>query len=180
MKREKQVSPSKSEMLRDPRNVELLRLLAQDPRLGVSELARRVGLSAPAARERLVRLEEAKVIAGYRLLIDPAALGYPIAVFIRIRPSPGQLKKVIELAQATTQVVECYRVTGEDCFVLKVYLPALSELDELLDRFLVFGQTTTSLIQSTPVPLRDLPLPNGEEAAGGREPHRRPRNRVRV
>ena len=153
-------------MLRDPRNVELLRLLADDPRLGVSELARRVGLSAPAARERLARLEEAKVIAGYRLLIDPTALGYPIAALVRIRPSPGQLKKVIELAQATPQVVECYRVTGEDCFVLKVHLPALDELDGLLDRFLVFGQTTTSLIQSTPVPLRDLPLPaeaNGEE-----------------
>ena len=179
MEREKPVSPSKSEMLRDPRNVELLRLLADDPRLGVSELARRVGLSAPAARERLARLEEAKVIAGYRLLIDPAALGYPIAALVRIRPSPGQLKKVIELAQATPLVVECYRVTGEDCFVLKVYLPALDELDGLLDRFLVFGQTTTSLIQSTPVPLRDLPLPKVEAAAGA-EASRKLGSRVRA
>jgi len=162
-------------MLRDPRNVELLRLLADDPRLAISELARRVGLSAPATRERLARLEEAKAIAGYRLLIDPAALGYPVAAFIRIRPSPGQLKKVIELAQATPQVVECHRVTGEDCFVLKAYLPALSELDELLDRFLVFGQTTTSLIQSTPVPPRDLPLP---AEASQKEQRKRPARRA--
>ena len=87
-----------------------------------------------------------------------------------------QLKKVIELAQATPQVVECHRVTGEDCFVLKAYLPALSELDELLDRFLVFGQTTTSLIQSTPVPLRELPLPNG---MGGEE-RKKPRSRAQA
>ncbi len=160
MKREKRSPVSKSELLRDARNVEILRLLSDDPRLGVSELARRVGLSAPAARERLARLEEAKVIAGYRLMVDPAALGYPIAAFIRVRPSPGQLAKIAELAQATPEVVECHRVTGEDCFVLKAYLPALDDLDEVLDRFLAFGQTTTSLVQSTPVPPRALPLPN--------------------
>jgi Lrp/AsnC family leucine-responsive transcriptional regulator len=158
MKREKLSPLSKSELLRDPRNVEILRLLSDEPRMGVSELARRVGLSAPAARERLARLEEARVIAGYRLLIDPAALGYPIAAFIRVRPSPGQLGKIAELAQAMPEVVECHRVTGEDCFILKTYLPALEDLDAVLDRFLAFGQTTTSLVQSTPVPPRALPL----------------------
>lgn len=166
--------------MRDGRNVEILRLLADDPRLSASELARRVGLSAPAARERLARLEEARIIAGYRLLIDPVALGYPIAAFVRVRPSPGQLAKVAELARATPQVVECHRVTGEDCFVLKVYLPALENLDEVLDRFLVYGQTTTSLIQSTPVPPRDLPLPKEEAAAGSGGLNRRSRSRARA
>ncbi|HLJ71655.1 MAG TPA: Lrp/AsnC family transcriptional regulator [Roseiarcus sp.] len=160
MKREKLSPVSKSELLRDARNVEILRLLSDDPRLSVSELARRVGLSAPAARERLARLEEAKVIAGYRLLVDPTALGYPVAAFIRVRPSPGQLVKIAELAQAMPEVVECHRVTGEDCFILKAHLPALEDLDAVLDRFLVFGQTTTSLVQSTPVPPRALPLPS--------------------
>ena len=158
MERKKSIPPSVSELLRDPRNVELLRLLSDDPRMGVSELARRVGMSAPAVRERLARLEEAKVVTGYRLVIDPAALGYPICAFVRVRPSPGQLTKVAELAKATPQVVECHRVTGEDCFILKVYLAALDDLDEVLDRFLVFGQTTTSLVQSTPVSPRALPL----------------------
>jgi Lrp/AsnC family transcriptional regulator, leucine-responsive regulatory protein len=153
-----------SELLRDSRNVVLLRLLSDDPRLGLSELARRVGLSAPAVRERLAKLEEEGVIAGYRLLIDPAALGFQISAYIRVRPAPGQLSKVIELAKATPQVVECHRVTGEDCFIVKVHLPSLDQLDEILDRFLVFGQTTTSLVQSTPVPLRALPLPDGEQA----------------
>ena len=158
MKREKLSPLSMSELLRDSRNVALLRLLSDDPRMGISELARRVGMSAPATRERLLRLEEAKVIAGYRLLIDPAALGYPILAFIRVRPAPGQLGKIAELARATPEVVECHRVTGEDCFILKIHLPALDDLDGVLDRFLAFGQTTTSLVQSTPVPPRALPL----------------------
>jgi len=147
-------------LLRDPRNVELLRQLRDDPRLGVAELARRVGLSAPAVRERVLRLEEAGVVRGYRLELDPAALGYPISAYVRVRPAPGQLPKVAELARSLPQVVECHRVTGEDCFVLKIHLSALDDLDQLLDRFLVYGQTTTSIIQSSPVPLRSLPLPD--------------------
>ena len=148
-----------SELLRDRRNVELLGLLRDDPRLSTSELARRVGMSAPAVRERILRLEESGVIRGYRLELDPAALGYPISAYVRVRPAPGQLPQVAELARSLPQVVECHRVTGEDCFVLKVYLPSLNELDPVLDQFLIYGQTTTSIIQSTPVPLRGLPLP---------------------
>lgn len=150
----------RSELLRDPRNVELLALLSDDPRLGISELARRVGMSAPAVRERVLRLEEAGIIHGYRLELDPAALGFPVSAYVRVRPAPGQLPRVVELAQSLAQVVECHRVTGEDCLVLKVYLPSINKLDEVLDRFLAFGQTTTSIIQSSPVPLRNLPLRN--------------------
>jgi len=148
-----------SEMLRDQKNAALLRLLREDPRTGISELARRVGMSAPAVRERVLRLREAGVISGYRVDIDPAALGYAVCAFVRVRPSPGHLPKVAELARRTPEVVECHRVTGEDCFVMKVYLPALDRLDDLLDRFLQHGQTTTSIVQSTPVPPRGLPLP---------------------
>ncbi len=125
--------------LADARNLELLRVLREDVRMAVSELARRVGLSAPATRERVLRLEEAGVIAGYRLELDPAALGYPIGCFVRVRPAPGQLPKVADLARALPEVVECHRVTGEDCFVLKVHLPGLDQLDKVLDRFLAFG-----------------------------------------
>jgi Lrp/AsnC family transcriptional regulator, leucine-responsive regulatory protein len=128
----------------------------------LSALARRVGLSAPAVRERLQRLEEAGIIRGYRLEVDPAALGYPILAIVRVRPAPGQLGKVIDLARRMTEIVECHRVTGEDCFVLKLHIRAIEELDRVLDRFLAHGQTTTSIVQSTPVPPRDLPLPGDE------------------
>jgi Lrp/AsnC family leucine-responsive transcriptional regulator len=150
-----QVSP----LLADERNLALLRLLQAEPRLGVAELARRIGMSAPAVRERLLRLEEAGVIRGWRLELEPRALGYPLTVFVRIRPMPGQLPKVAELARAMPQVAECHRITGEDCFILKVHVEAIETLDRLLDRFLAHGQTTTSIVQSTPVPPRDPPLP---------------------
>lgn len=148
------------DLLLDERNIELITLLQRDPRTSVSELARRVGMSAPAVKERLTRLEEADIIQGYRLELSPRALGWPITVFIRVRPMPGQLARIIELAQSIPQVAECHRITGEDCFIMKVHLDALDNMDKILDRFLAFGQTTTSIVQSSPVPLRSPPLPN--------------------
>ncbi len=148
-----------SDLLLDARNVQILALLESNPRMSVSELARSVGMSAPATRERIQRMEEAGVIRGCRLEIDPAALGYPIAAFIRVRPMPGKLPKIAELAAAMPQVVECHRITGEDCFILKVGLDSLDNLDVILDQILAYGQTTTSIVQSTPVAPRYLPLP---------------------
>ncbi|GHO97041.1 AsnC family transcriptional regulator [Reticulibacter mediterranei] len=147
----------------DAVNLRILEELQRDPRLTMSELGRRVGMSSPAVTERVRRLEESGVIRGYRLDLNPVALGLPIAAYIRIRPDPGQLPKVAELAQQIPEVVECHRVTGEDCFVLKVHIPAIDQLDRLLDGFLLYGTTTTSIIQSSPVPLRPPPLP--EDAA---------------
>ncbi|HEU0276408.1 MAG TPA: Lrp/AsnC family transcriptional regulator [Rhodanobacteraceae bacterium] len=148
------------ELLRDARNVRLLELLRGNPRVGLSELGRRIGMSAPAVRERLQRLEEAGVISGYRLELDAGALGYPILAFVRVRPAPGALPRIAALAQRLPQVTACYRITGEDCFLIKVHLGSLDNLDRILDQFLVFGQTTTSIVQSVPVPPRGLPLPS--------------------
>jgi Lrp/AsnC family leucine-responsive transcriptional regulator len=117
-------------------------------------------MSAPAVRERLLKLEESGVIVGYRVDFDAASLGRPVGAFIRVRPAPGQLPKVAELAEQMREVVECHRVTGEDCFVMNVQFESLEKLDALLDRFLAHGQTTTSIIQSTIVPRRSLPLPD--------------------
>jgi Lrp/AsnC family leucine-responsive transcriptional regulator len=140
--------------------VALLALLRAEPRIAVSELARRVKMSAPAVRERLLRLEEAGVIQRWRIDVDPVALGYPVLAYVRVKPSAGQLPKIAQLAQRLPQVVECHRVTGEDCFIMKVYAAAIDEFDGVLDQFLVHGQTTTSIVQSTPVLPRDLPLPD--------------------
>ncbi|WP_151179441.1 Lrp/AsnC family transcriptional regulator [Hypericibacter terrae] len=149
-----------SKLLQDPRNLDLLRHLRADPRIAISALARKVKMSAPAVKERVQRLEEAGIIQGYRLELDPAALGLPIAAIVRIRPMPGQLPKIAKLAQSLPQVAECHRITGEDCFLMKIHLESLDALDPLLDRFLVFGQTTTSILQSSPVPSRAPPLPD--------------------
>ncbi len=159
MKENRAESRQGSNLLRDARNVALIRLLQDDPRAGISDLARRIGMSAPSVKERLIRLEEAGVIRGYTLDLDPGALGWPITAYVRVRPMAGQLPKIAELAASMPQVAECHRITGDDCFILKVYLESLVSLDRVLDRFLAFGQTTTSIVQSTPVPLRAPPLP---------------------
>lgn len=149
----------RSELLRDQRNLELLGYLRDHPRLSVAALARRIGMPAPAVRECILRLEEAGVIRGCRLDIDPTALGYAVCAFIRDRPGPGARPRIAELAQNLPEIVEFHRVTGEDRFVLKVHLPTLDQSDQVLDQFLALGQTRTNIVQSTPVPPRGLPLP---------------------
>jgi Lrp/AsnC family leucine-responsive transcriptional regulator len=145
--------------LLDAVNLRLLSLLEKNPRMPMSELARHVGMSSPAITERVARLEESGVIRGYRVDVDPAALGYPLIAFVRVRPMMGRLAKIGEVAAQIPEVTECHRVTGEDCVILKVYLRDVSSLDRVLDRFLAHGQTTTSIVQSSPVPPRSLPLP---------------------
>lgn len=143
----------------DDVNLALLRELQTEPRISTSELARRVGMSPPAVRERIQRLEAAGVIAGYQVVIDPASVGLPITAFARIRPMPGALPKIARLAAETPEVTECYRITGEDCFLIKLHAAALDQLEGVLDRFLAFGNTTTSIVVSTTVPTRPPPLP---------------------
>jgi len=144
--------------LLDAVNRQLLRELDANPRITMSALGRRIGMSAPAVTERVQRLERAGVIKGFRTEISPAALGLPVAAFVRIRPAAGQLAKIAELAQAIPQISECHRISGEDCFLVKIHAAAIEDLEATLDRFLNFGQTITSFVVSTPVPPRTLPI----------------------
>lgn len=143
----------------DQVNLRLLQELQRNPRVSMTQLGRVVEMSSPAVTERVRRLEEAGVIRGYRLDLDPAWLGLPLLAYIRVRPNPGQLPRIADLARSIPEVAECHRITGEDCFILKVHLPAMDQLDRILDRLLMHGTTTTSIVQSSPVPLRSAPLP---------------------
>src|SRR3954453_8272308 len=142
----------------DATNRALLGLLQSDARLSLAELGRRVGLSPPAVGERLQRLESSGVITGYRGEIDPRALGLALTVIIRIRPAPGQLQNVADLARKTTEVVECLRITGDDCYLMRARLRDVEHLEEVIDRFVALGQTTTSVVQSAAVPRRAVSL----------------------
>ena len=144
----------------DATNVRILDALIEDPRIAMSELARRIGMSAPAVTERVQRMQDAGVIRGARLDLDQAALGLGITAFVRVRPMPGQLPAIAELARATPEIVECHRVTGEDCFIMKVLVGRVELLEAVLDEILKYGNTTSSIVQSTPVPQRAPPLPD--------------------
>ena len=144
--------------LLDATNLRILEELQADARLTMAELGRRVSLSPPAVAERVQRLERAGVISGYHAAVDPKAVGYPIAAVVRVRPASRQLHKIPEVARELPEVVECYRITGEDCFFVKLHLRSMEDLEGILDRFVLFGQTTTSIIHSAPVSPRPLPL----------------------
>lgn len=143
----------------DPLDAKILRALATDARSSIAELAREIGLSAPSVSERVKRLEEAGVIRGYAANVNPKALGLPFAAYIRIRPMPGQLKKVAKILDGLGAVVECDRITGEDCFIAKAHVRTIEELEKLIDQILPYGMTNTSIIQSSPVERRLPPIP---------------------
>lgn len=147
--------------LLDAINRRLLQELQVDARVTMAELGRRINLSAPAVAERVQRLERAGVITGYRAEVDPKAVGFPIAAVVRVRPTTRQLQKIPELAREIPEVVDCHRITGEDCFFVRLQLRSMDDLEGILDRFIVLGQTTTSIIHSSPVARRPLPLEPG-------------------
>ena len=142
--------------LLDATNRKLLEELQADARLSLAELGRRVGMSSPAVAERLKRLEREGVISAYRAEVDPRKLGYGLGVAIRIRPAPRQLAQVAELARQTPEVVECHRITGDDCYLLTAYVRDVEHLESIIDEFAAYGQTTSSVMQSSPVPRRGL------------------------
>ena len=145
----------------DATNLRLLSELQEDARLSLAELGRRVGLSSPAVADRLARLEEDGVIRGYHAEIDPRLVGYALSVVIRIRPAPRELRKVADVARQTPEVVRCDRVTGEDCYVMRAHVRDVEHLEEVIDRFAIYGQTTSSIVQSSPVPARGVSLGAG-------------------
>ncbi|MDR3099136.1 MAG: Lrp/AsnC family transcriptional regulator [Paraburkholderia sp.] len=136
----------------------LLAALAEDGRASVSELARQIGLSAPSTSERLRRLEAQGVIGGYTVRIDPRALGYTLQAIVRVKPLPGQLHLVEEVIRRIPEFIECDKVTGDDCFIARLYLHSIEQLDEILNKVTERAETSTAIVKSTPVARRLPPL----------------------
>ncbi len=142
----------------DATDARILEALIEDARISIAELARSVGLSPPSVSERIKRLEEAGVIEGYTLKIDPKALGLPLAAWLRIRPIPGQHHKVAEILRELPEIVECDRITGEDCFIARAHVRSVDDLEKLVDQVIPYAMTNTSIIQSSPVKRRPPPV----------------------
>ncbi|MCJ2057503.1 Lrp/AsnC family transcriptional regulator [Methylobacterium sp. J-048] len=136
----------------------ILSVLAGDARQSLKELAAQVGLSSPSTSERLKRLEERGVIRGFTLDIDPAALGYSLQALVRIRPLPGKLHVVQQLIEDLPEIVECDKVTGEDCFFARLHVRTIGDLDGILDRIADKAETNTAIVKAQPVRRRILPL----------------------
>ncbi|MBB3315347.1 MULTISPECIES: Lrp/AsnC family transcriptional regulator [unclassified Rhizobium] len=136
----------------------ILQALAENARISLKELAQAAGLSSPSAAERLRRLEERGIIAAFTIDIDAAALGYPLQAIVRVRPLPGQLHVVQRIIQDTPQFVECDKVTGDDCFIARLVVSSMAELDAILDKVAEKAETSTSMVKASPVKRRLPPL----------------------
>ncbi|TCL72146.1 Lrp/AsnC family transcriptional regulator [Rhizobium sp. BK251] len=136
----------------------MLEALAANARISLKELAQMVGLSSPSAAERLRRLEERGVVTGFTIDLDPAAMGYPLQAIVRVRPLPGQLHIVERIIQEIPEFIECDKVTGDDCFIARLVVRSMGELDGILDRVAERAETNTSMIKSSPVRRRLPPL----------------------
>lgn len=132
--------------------------LASHARISLKELAATVGLASPSVAERLKRLEERGIISGYTVVAVPALLGYPVQAIVRINPLPGALKAVESMIRDTPQIVECDRVTGEDCFYARLYCRSIDDLDLILDPFHEVARTNTAIVKGQSVERRLPPL----------------------
>lgn len=142
----------------DSIDIRLIQALKTDSRTSIAELARLLNMSAPSISERMRRLEESGVIESFTVEVNPKLLGYSLAFYIRIRPSPGQLSRVVSLIADIEEIVECDRVTGDDCFIARAYVKSADELERIIDQLIPYAQTNTSMIQSSPVKRRLPPL----------------------
>jgi len=142
----------------DDQDQEILKMLIEDGRCSIKDIAAAVGLSSPSVSERLRRLQERGVIRSFTADIDPRALGYSLQAITRVRPLPGKLHIVRELLQEMPEVIECDKVTGDDCFVVRLVIREIEELDGILERITEKAETSTSIVKSQPVARRSAPL----------------------
>jgi Lrp/AsnC family transcriptional regulator, leucine-responsive regulatory protein len=147
---------------------QILGVLQQDARISFAELARRVAMSPSAVTERVRRLEETGVIAGYRAELDPARVGLTILALVRLRYPTGNYRPFHALLDSTPEIVEAHHVTGEDCFVLKVVACGMRHLEEVTGRIAGLGAVTTSVVYSSPLPGRPLRRPAPDVSPGFR------------
>lgn len=141
-------------MIIDDIDRKLLKELQEDARLSYAELGRRVGLTTPAVIERVRKLEDAGVITGYRAEIDTAKVGLPITAFVRMSITGVDYSHIIEVAEQSNEVLECHRGTGGDSFIMKIAVSSVEHLQEVIDRLVPYGITTTTLVLSSPVKRR--------------------------
>jgi Lrp/AsnC family leucine-responsive transcriptional regulator len=139
----------------------LIDALADNARTSTADLARAVGLSAPSVAERLRRLEETGLLNRYTVDLDHKALGFTLTAIVRVRPLPGQLHVVEKLLVESPEVIECDKVTGDDCYIVRYVLRTIAELDGILDKVSQRAQTNTSIVKASPVKRRLPPLTNG-------------------
>jgi Lrp/AsnC family leucine-responsive transcriptional regulator len=138
----------------DPTDWAILVELQRDGRLPLTELGRRVNLSASAATERVKRLEATGVITGYRADVDLGKAGYAVLAVVRLKYPGSRHEALHKLLGERFEILECLRTTGDDCYTLKVAAASMAHLEKAMDELAQFGSTTTNVVYSQTLPYR--------------------------
>jgi len=132
----------------------ILRDLQKDGRMSLTELSRRINLSASATTERVRRLESTGVISGYRAEVDLAKVGYPVLAVVRLKYPGSRHEPLHRLLEQRTEILECVRTTGDDCYVLKVATTTMARLETLINELALLGSVNTNVVYSQTLPYR--------------------------
>jgi Lrp/AsnC family leucine-responsive transcriptional regulator len=143
----------------DDKHWKILGLLQEDARISLTTLARRVGLSVPATSERMKRLEELGVVVAYRALVSPQKVGYTVTALIGITTPQPDKARLLKLLNSKSEVLECFHVTGQDSFVLKVVARDIGHLETFVASINHLGETRTSIVMPVPIPARAIAAP---------------------
>ena len=153
----------------DALDLKILATLDADARRSYADMAREFGISQPTVADRIRRLEIRGIVRGAMLRVDHAHLGFNVSAFVRLRASASQKHRVAETARAIPQVIEMHSVTGDDCMVARVVARSVEELAEILQRLSMYGDSSTSVVLETIIPLRN-PIPTQKMDAAASKP----------
>jgi Lrp/AsnC family leucine-responsive transcriptional regulator len=139
----------------DETDLAILAELQRDGRISFAELGRRVNLGASATTDRVRRLRDTGVITGYRATVDVARLGFAVLADLRLTYPGSQHAPLRRVLAERGEILECLRVTGDACYVLRVAARSMAHLEEVVNELADFGGVTTSVVYSVPLPYRE-------------------------
>lgn len=129
-------------------NWKILKCIQLSARLSHTEIGRRVGISSPAVSERIKKMEDAGIIESYNTLVSPFEVGYQLKAIITLRAFMGMLKPFLEKVKTYDEVINCYRITGNENIVMEVVLKHQKHLESFIDQLIVYGETKTQIVLS--------------------------------
>lgn len=132
----------------DTLNWKILKCLQENARQSNAEIGRNVGISSPAVSERIKRMEDAGIILGYKTVVSPLDMGYQLKAIITLHAFIGKLKPFLEKVKTYDEVLNCYRITGNENIVMEVLLKNQKHLETFIDQLIVYGETKTQIVLS--------------------------------
>ncbi|MFI0427914.1 Lrp/AsnC family transcriptional regulator [Mariniflexile sp. HMF6888] len=132
----------------DNLNWKILRCLQENARQSNAEIGRQVGISSPAVSERIKRMEDSGIILGYKTVVSPLDMGYQLKAIITLHAFIGKLKPFLEKVKTFDEVLNCYRITGNENIVMEVLLKNQKHLETFIDQLIIYGETKTQIVLS--------------------------------